>query len=156
MEPRPWSGKSRKAISDECASAGRRLPVAAKSGDNIVSRSDHMPWYLDHGKSTLLGRLLYETKQLLEDQLDALESDSRKFGTQGDELDFSLLLDGLAAEREQKITIDVAYRFFATARRRFIVIDAPGHEQYTANNGRRAWREPRRDAWSAASPLRRR
>jgi sulfate adenylyltransferase large subunit len=88
---------------------------------------------VDHGKSTLLGRLLYETKQLLEDQLDALESDSRKFGTQGDELDFSLLLDGLAAEREQKITIDVAYRFFATARRRFIVIDAPGHEQYTAN-----------------------
>ena len=82
---------------------------------------------VDHGKSTLLGRLLYETKQLLEDQLDALESDSRKFGTQGDELDFSLLLDGLAAEREQKITIDVAYRFFATARRRFIVIDAPGH-----------------------------
>ena len=82
---------------------------------------------VDHGKSTLLGRLLYETKQLLEDQLDALESDSCKFGTQGDELDFSLLLDGLAAEREQKITIDVAYRFFATARRRFIVIDAPGH-----------------------------
>ena len=72
---------------------------------------------VDHGKSTLLGRLLYETKQLLEDQLDALESDSCKFGTQGDELDFSLLLDGLAAEREQKITIDVAYRFFATARR---------------------------------------
>jgi sulfate adenylyltransferase large subunit len=88
---------------------------------------------VDHGKSTLLGRLLYETKQLFEDQLDALERDSRKFGTQGSELDFSLLLDGLAAEREQKITIDVAYRFFATARRKFIVIDAPGHEQYTAN-----------------------
>jgi sulfate adenylyltransferase large subunit len=86
---------------------------------------------VDHGKSTLLGRLLYETKQLFEDQLDALESDSRKFGAQGGELDFSLLLDGLAAEREQKITIDVA--FFATARRKFIVIDAPGHEQYTAN-----------------------
>jgi sulfate adenylyltransferase large subunit len=88
---------------------------------------------VDHGKSTLLGRLLYETKQLLEDQLDVLERDSRKFGTQDGELDFSLLLDGLAAEREQKITIDVAYRFFATARRKFIVIDAPGHEQYTAN-----------------------
>jgi sulfate adenylyltransferase large subunit len=88
---------------------------------------------VDHGKSTLLGRLLYETKQLLDDQLDVLERDSRKFGTQGGELDFSLLLDGLAAEREQKITIDVAYRFFATARRKFIVIDAPGHEQYTAN-----------------------
>jgi sulfate adenylyltransferase large subunit len=88
---------------------------------------------VDHGKSTLLGRLLYETKQLHDDQLDVLERDSRRFGTQGDELDFSLLLDGLAAEREQKITIDVAYRFFATARRKFIVIDAPGHEQYTAN-----------------------
>lgn len=88
---------------------------------------------VDHGKSTLIGRLLYESKQLFEDQLDALARDSRKFGTQGDELDFALLVDGLAAEREQKITIDVAYRFFATARRKFIVIDAPGHEQYTAN-----------------------
>lgn len=88
---------------------------------------------VDHGKSTLIGRLLYETRQLLADQLDALEADSRKFGTQGEELDFSLLLDGLSAEREQRITIDVAYRFFATARRKFIVIDAPGHEQYTAN-----------------------
>jgi sulfate adenylyltransferase large subunit len=88
---------------------------------------------VDHGKSTLIGRLLYESKQLFEDQLDALAHDSRKFGTQGDELDFALLVDGLAAEREQKITIDVAYRFFATARRKFIVIDAPGHEQYTAN-----------------------
>jgi len=88
---------------------------------------------VDHGKSTLIGRLLYESKQLFDDQLDALAVDSRKFGTQNGELDFSLLLDGLAAEREQKITIDVAYRFFETARRKFIVIDAPGHEQYTAN-----------------------
>jgi bifunctional enzyme CysN/CysC len=88
---------------------------------------------VDHGKSTLIGRLLYESKQLFEDQLDALARDSRKFGAEGGELDFSLLVDGLAAEREQKITIDVAYRFFATARRKFIVIDAPGHEQYTAN-----------------------
>jgi len=88
---------------------------------------------VDHGKSTLIGRLLYETKQLFDDQLATLAKESRKFGTQGGELDFSLLLDGLAAEREQKITIDVAYRFFATARRKFIVIDAPGHEQYTAN-----------------------
>jgi sulfate adenylyltransferase large subunit len=88
---------------------------------------------VDHGKSTLIGRLLYESKQLFEDQLDALVKDSRKLGGQGDDLDFSLLVDGLAAEREQKITIDVAYRFFATARRKFIVIDAPGHEQYTAN-----------------------
>jgi sulfate adenylyltransferase large subunit len=88
---------------------------------------------VDHGKSTLIGRLLYESKQLYDDQLDALATDSRKFGTQGDELDFSLLLDGLASEREQNITIDIAHRFFATARRKFIVIDAPGHEQYTAN-----------------------
>jgi sulfate adenylyltransferase large subunit len=88
---------------------------------------------VDHGKSTLIGRLLYDSKQVFDDQLDALAADSRKFGTQGDALDFSLLLDGLAAEREQNITIDVAYRFFSTARRKFIVIDAPGHEEYTAN-----------------------
>ena len=88
---------------------------------------------VDHGKSTLIGRLLYESKQVFEDQLDALATNSRKFGTQGEALDFALLVDGLAAEREQNITIDVAYRFFATARRKFIVIDAPGHEQYTAN-----------------------
>ncbi len=88
---------------------------------------------VDHGKSTLIGRLLFESKQLPEDQLESLAIDSRKFGTQGGELDFALLVDGLAAEREQKITIDVAYRFFATARRKFIVVDAPGHEQYTAN-----------------------
>src|ERR1700722_8985131 len=88
---------------------------------------------VDHGKSTLIGRLLYDSKQLFDDQLDALATESRKFGTQGGALDYALLLDGLAAEREQNITIDVAYRFFATARRKFIVIDAPGHEEYTAN-----------------------
>jgi sulfate adenylyltransferase large subunit len=88
---------------------------------------------VDHGKSTLLGRLLFESQQVFDDQLDALATDSRKFGTIGADLDFSLLLDGLAAEREQKITIDIAHRFFTTARRKFIVIDAPGHEEYTAN-----------------------
>jgi sulfate adenylyltransferase large subunit len=89
---------------------------------------------VDHGKSTLIGRLLYEAKLLFDDQLDALATESRKYGTtQGKEFDFSLLLDGLAAEREQKITIDVAYRFFSTERRKFIVADAPGHEQYTRN-----------------------
>jgi sulfate adenylyltransferase large subunit len=88
---------------------------------------------VDHGKSTLIGRLLYESKLVFDDQLDELKSDSRKYGTQGKELDFALLLDGLAAEREQKITIDVAYRFFTTERRKFIVADAPGHEQYTRN-----------------------
>jgi bifunctional enzyme CysN/CysC len=88
---------------------------------------------VDDGKSTLIGRLLYESNQLFEDQLAALEADSRKMGTQGEELDFALLLDGLSAEREQGITIDVAYRFFATERRKYIVADTPGHEQYTRN-----------------------
>ncbi len=88
---------------------------------------------VDHGKSTLIGRLLYEAGLLFVDQLDALDHDSRHHGTQGEERDFALVLDGLAAEREQKITIDVAYRFFSTARRKFIVADAPGHEQYTRN-----------------------
>ncbi len=88
---------------------------------------------VDDGKSTLIGRLLYDSKSLLEDQLGTLEADSRRYGTQGDALDFALLLDGLSAEREQGITIDVAYRFFATPARRFIVADTPGHEQYTRN-----------------------
>jgi len=88
---------------------------------------------VDDGKSTLIGRLLYESKMIFEDQFDALRSDSRKFGTQGEEIDFALLVDGLAAEREQGITIDVAYRFFATEKRKFIVADTPGHEQYTRN-----------------------
>ena len=88
---------------------------------------------VDDGKSTLIGRLLYESKMLFEDQLAALESDSRNAGTRGGEVDYALLLDGLAAEREQGITIDVAYRFFSTDRRKFIVADTPGHEQYTRN-----------------------
>ncbi len=88
---------------------------------------------VDDGKSTLIGRLLYDSKMIFEDQLAALESDSRRVGTQGQEIDFALLVDGLAAEREQGITIDVAYRFFATEKRKFIVADCPGHEQYTRN-----------------------
>ena len=88
---------------------------------------------VDDGKSTLIGRLLYDSKMIFEDQLAALESDSKKMGTQGQEIDFALLVDGLAAEREQGITIDVAYRFFATEKRKFIVADTPGHEQYTRN-----------------------
>ncbi|MBL7494962.1 sulfate adenylyltransferase subunit CysN [Frankia sp. CNm7] len=88
---------------------------------------------VDDGKSTLIGRLLYDAKLVFSDQLAALESDSKKVGTQGGELDFALLVDGLAAEREQGITIDVAYRFFSTERRKFIVADTPGHEQYTRN-----------------------
>jgi len=88
---------------------------------------------VDDGKSTLIGRLLYESKMIFEDQLAAIEGDSRKWGTQGDALDLALLVDGLAAEREQGITIDFAYRFFSTDRRKFIVADTPGHEQYTRN-----------------------
>jgi bifunctional enzyme CysN/CysC len=88
---------------------------------------------VDDGKSTLIGRLLYDTKLIFEDQLAALERDSRKHGTTGEDIDFALLVDGLEAERQQGITIDVAYRFFATARRKFIVADTPGHEQYTRN-----------------------
>jgi bifunctional enzyme CysN/CysC len=88
---------------------------------------------VDDGKSTLIGRLLYESKMIFEDQLTALAADSKKVGTRGGELDFALLVDGLAAEREQGITIDVAYRFFSTDRRKFIVADTPGHEQYTRN-----------------------
>lgn len=88
---------------------------------------------VDDGKSTLIGRLLYEAKALFEDQMSLLQADSKKLGTQGDDLDFALLVDGLSAEREQGITIDVAYRFFATEKRKFIVADTPGHEQYTRN-----------------------
>ena len=88
---------------------------------------------VDDGKSTLIGRLLYDSKLVFEDHLAALEADSRRVGTQGGDLDFALLVDGLAAEREQGITIDVAYRFFSTERRKFIVADTPGHEQYTRN-----------------------
>src|ERR1700723_4608315 len=88
---------------------------------------------VDDGKSTLIGRLLYDSKMIFDDQLAALAADSKRIGTQGQNIDFSLLVDGLAAEREQGITIDVAYRYFSTEKRKFIVADTPGHEQYTRN-----------------------
>ena len=88
---------------------------------------------VDDGKSTLIGRLLHDAGLILADQLAALRRDSQKYGTTAEEIDFALLLDGLEAEREQSITIDVAYRYFSTPRRSFIVVDAPGHEQYTRN-----------------------
>src|SRR5215204_3342963 len=88
---------------------------------------------VDDGKSTLIGRLLHDSKQIFEDQLSALAKDSVRHGTTGEDIDFALLVDGLEAEREQGITIDVAYRFFATDKRKFIVADTPGHEQYTRN-----------------------
>lgn len=122
------------------------LPIA---DDHDLIRSDVRAWLdqqerkelvrfitcgsVDDGKSTLIGRLLYESKQIFDDQLDALELDSKKHGTQGEGIDFALLVDGLSAEREQGITIDVAYRFFGSAKRKFIVADTPGHEQYTRN-----------------------
>ena len=88
---------------------------------------------VDDGKSTLIGRLLYDCALILDDQLAALQRESRRFGTAGEDIDFSLLLDGLEDERQQRITIDVAYRFFATPERAFVVADTPGHEQYTRN-----------------------
>ena len=88
---------------------------------------------VDDGKSTLIGRMLYEAQLLFEDQVTSLKADSKKMGSQGGDIDFALLVDGLAAEREQGITIDVAYRFFNTDQRKFIVADTPGHEQYTRN-----------------------
>ena len=88
---------------------------------------------VDDGKSTLIGRLLYEAHGLFDDQVAALQQDSRQHGTQGNDIDFALLVDGLSAEREQGITIDVAYRFFSTDRRKFIVADTPGHAEYTRN-----------------------
>ena len=88
---------------------------------------------VDDGKSTLIGRLLFDSKKLYEDQLDALERDSKRVGNAGEHIDYALLLDGLKAEREQGITIDVAYRYFSTNGRKFIIADTPGHEQYTRN-----------------------
>jgi len=88
---------------------------------------------VDDGKSTLIGRLMFDSKMLYEDQLAALEKDSKRMGHAGEDIDYALLLDGLKAEREQGITIDVAYRYFSTANRKFIIADTPGHEQYTRN-----------------------
>ncbi len=112
-------------------------PVAAAEGEEQGGGKRLLRFItcgsVDDGKSTLIGRLLYDSKLLFDDQLTSLEHDSRKHGTAGDGIDFALLLDGLTAEREQGITIDVAYRFFATARRKFVVADTPGHVQYTRN-----------------------
>jgi len=88
---------------------------------------------VDDGKSTLIGRLLFDSKKIFEDQLSSLSSESKKYGTTGEEFDLALLVDGLQSEREQGITIDVAYRYFNTDKRKFIIADTPGHEQYTRN-----------------------
>lgn len=116
---------------------------------------------VDDGKSTLIGRLLHDTRQIYEDQLSSLHNDSKRHGTQGEKLDLALLVDGLQAEREQGITIDVAYRYFSTEKRKFIIADTPGHEQYTRNmaakridlrSGDPADRRPQRRAGSDPPP----
>ena len=123
------------ALGDEVPEPQARLDVGAVLDDH--NRRSLLRFLtcgsVDDGKSTLIGRLLYDTKLIFEDQLAALERDSRRHGTAGEEIDFALLVDGLEAERQQGITIDVAYRFFATPKRKFIVADTPGHEQYTRN-----------------------
>src|SRR5215472_17245363 len=131
----PWSARSRKGTSEMATRPWRAQDVEAylASQQNKSLLRFITCGSVDDGKSTLIGRLLYSSQLLFEDQLAALEADSRRVGTQGDELDFALLLDGLAAEREQGITIDVAYRFFSTDTRKYIVADTPGHEQYTRN-----------------------
>ena len=128
------------AATAQPASAYQADALIAQDIDAYLERHQHKSLLrfitcgsVDDGKSTLIGRLLYDSKMIFEDQLAALEADSRRVGTQGQEIDFALLVDGLAAEREQGITIDVAYRFFATDKRKFIVADTPGHEQYTRN-----------------------
>jgi bifunctional enzyme CysN/CysC len=127
-------------MSERRAAVGPAASEPAQSVDDYMARQAELGVLrfitcgsVDDGKSTLIGRLLYDSKLIFEDQLKALESDSRKFGTQGREVDLALLVDGLAAEREQGITIDVAYRYFASQKRKFIVADTPGHEQYTRN-----------------------
>src|SRR3974390_1778978 len=128
---RRWSRRSRKAISKMHgvpAQSSPRRALADKPLLRFITCGSG-----DDGKSTLIGRLLYDAGLAPADLIEALEKDSKKHGTQGEALDFALLVDGLAAEREQGITIDVAYRYFTTQRRKFIVADTPGHEQYTRN-----------------------
>jgi bifunctional enzyme CysN/CysC len=127
-----------KGIPPHASSVGRTTPAANIEAFVSQQRDQDLLRFItcgsvDDGKSTLIGRLLWDAQMLFDDQLAALKSESKKYGTQGGEVDFALLVDGLAAEREQGITIDVAYRFFATSRRKFIVADTPGHEQYTRN-----------------------
>src|SRR5690606_6272660 len=136
IRPRRWKRRSKRDISR----MAHVSDLIATDIEQYLKNHEHKSLLrfitcgsVDDGKSTLIGRLLYESKMLFEDQLAAVEADSKKFGTQGDQIDFALLVDGLAAEREQGITIDVAYRFFSTDKRKFIVADTPGHEQYTRN-----------------------
>src|SRR5580692_7904560 len=145
MIKRPaWRRRSRRGISEMATE--RQAPsyqvdaLIAEDIDAYLLQHQHKSLLrfitcgsVDDGKSTLIGRLLYDSKMIFEDQLATLEADSKRIGTQGRNIDFALLVDGLAAEREQGITIDVAYRFVATEKKKFIVADTPGHEQYTRN-----------------------
>ena len=143
IKARPWNRRNRLDISDERhAGAVHTGPhdLVAEHIDAYLLKHQHKSLLrfitcgsVDDGKSTLIGRLLYDSKMIFEDQLAALAADSKRIGTQGQNIDFALLVDGLAAEREQGITIDVAYRYFSTEKRKFIVADTPGHEQYTRN-----------------------
>src|SRR6266404_5285320 len=139
-----WRRRNRRGISematDSQASSYQVDALIAEDIDAYLVQHQHKSLLrfitcgsVDDGKSTLIGRMLYDAKMIFEDQLATLESDSKRVGTQGQNIDFALLVDGLAAEREQGITIDVAYRFFSTEKRKFIVADTPGHEQYTRN-----------------------
>ncbi len=129
-----WKRKSRRVISDECPKENEsEIAAYLKQHESKSLLRFITCGSVDDGKSTLIGRLLHDTKLLFDDQLAALTRDSARHGTQGDQFDYALLLDGLEAEREQGITIDVAYRYFSTERRKFIVADCPGHEQYTRN-----------------------
>lgn len=129
--------KKQKKVQIESATAARSTPKTIEAFLQQESKQDLLRFItcgsVDDGKSTLIGRLLWDSQSLLDDQIASLKTDSKKFGTQGENIDFALLVDGLSAEREQGITIDVAYRFFSTEKRKFIVADTPGHEQYTRN-----------------------
>src|ERR1700754_4111094 len=131
MKKPRWRRRKRKGISKMNAPTDLHKFLAAQEKKSLLRFLTCGS--VDDGKSTLIGRLLYDSKLLFEDHLATLEKDSKKHGTTGDDIDFALLVDGLEAEREQGITIDVAYRFFATDKRKFIVADTPGHEQYTRN-----------------------
>ena len=128
--PARWKRRSAKAIFDGNGCGEPRFNLARADKDLLRFMTCGS---VDDGKSTLIGRLLHDTKLIFDDQFAALVRDSDRHGTTDGDIDFALLLDGLEAEREQGITIDVAYRFFATPRRSFIVADAPGHEQFTRN-----------------------
>src|SRR6056297_3091046 len=136
MQPAPWNRKSGKGISKMSHQSdliAEDIQAYLKQHENKELLRLLTGGSVDDGKSTLIGRLLHDTKMIYEDHMASLKTDSAKMGTTGEKLDLALLVDGLQAEREQGITIDVAYRYFSTDKRKFIIADTPGHEQYTRN-----------------------